>query len=282
MKPYSARRVGELLPAVARELRQKRPLAVDDLVVREREHEVLVAGVHEREGQLVVVEAAVHRLVLGVGERVVHPAHVPLEREAEAAHRRRPRDAGPRRRLLGDDCDAGLARMEHLVQLPQERDGLEVLAAALLVRQPLARVARVVQVEHRGHGVHAQPVGVELAHPVEGVREQEVADLVAPEVEDESAPVGMGAAARILVLVEARAVEACERPLVAGKWAGTQSRITPMPAPWNASTSARKSSGVPRVDCGAKYPLTWYPHDGGYGCSMTGISSTCVKPRSAT
>ena len=54
-----------------------------------------------------------------------------------------------------------------------------------------------------------------LAQPVERVREQEVAHLVAPVVEDERAPVGMRAAARVLVLVQRRAVEPRERPLVA-------------------------------------------------------------------
>ena len=109
----------------------------------------------------------------------------------------------------------GLAGVQHLVQLAEEGDRLEVLAAALLVRHPLARVARVVEVEHRGDGVDAQAVGVELAHPVEGVREQEVPHLVPREVEDQRAPVGMRAAARVVVLVERRAVEARERPLVA-------------------------------------------------------------------
>ncbi len=56
---------------------------------------------------------------------------------------------------------------------------------------------------------------MELARPVERVREQEVPHLVAPEVEDEGAPVGMRAAARILVLVQSGAVEPAERELVA-------------------------------------------------------------------
>ncbi len=78
--------VGELLPGVAGHLVEERPLAVHDLVVREREDEVLVEGVDQAEGQLVVVILAVHRVVPHVPQRVVHPAHVPLEAEAEAAH----------------------------------------------------------------------------------------------------------------------------------------------------------------------------------------------------
>ena len=56
-----------------------------------------------------------------------------------------------------------------------------------------------------------------LAQPVERVRDQEVAHLVAAEVEDERAPVGVRAPARVLVLVERSPVEARERELVAGE-----------------------------------------------------------------
>ena len=118
-------------------------------------------------------------------------------------------------RLLGDHHDAGLCRVDDGVQLLQERDGVQVLAAAEAVREPLARLARVVEIEHRRDRVDPEPVGVELLEPVERVREEEVPHLVAPEVEDERAPVGVRAAARVGVLVQRRPVEARERPVVA-------------------------------------------------------------------
>ena len=162
-----------------------------------------------------MVEAAVDRVLLEVRERVVHPAHVPLEAEAEPAEVRRPRHARPRRRLLRSGRDAGLPGVSDLVHALQELDRLEILAAAVLVRQPLAFLARVVEVEHRRDGVDAQPVGVVLLQPVEPVGEQEVPHLVARQVEDQRAPVGMRAAPRIRVLVQVRAVEERERPVVA-------------------------------------------------------------------
>ena len=48
----------------------------------------------------------------------------------------------------------------------------------------------------------------------ERVGQQEVADLVAPEVEHERAPVGVLALARVGVLVQRGAVEAGQRPVV--------------------------------------------------------------------
>src|SRR5947209_1798781 len=60
--------IRKLLPAVARHLVEERSLPVHDLVVRERENEVLAERVHERERQRVMVEAAIHRVLLEVRE----------------------------------------------------------------------------------------------------------------------------------------------------------------------------------------------------------------------
>ncbi len=97
--------------------------------------------------------------------------------------------------------------MGQRVQLAQEVDGVEVLAAAEPVRHPLPFRARVVEVEHRRDRVDAQAVDVELLEPEERVGEQEVPHFVAAVVEDERAPVAVLALARIGVLVERRAVE---------------------------------------------------------------------------
>ena len=128
---------------------------------------------------------------------------------------RRPGDARPGGRLLGDGDDARHLAVDRRVHLLQERHRLEVLAAAVDVGRPV--LAGVVQVEHRGDGVDPDAVDVELLAPVQGVGDQEVADLGAAEVEDVRAPVQLLAAARVGVLVERGAVEAGQRPLVLGE-----------------------------------------------------------------
>src|ERR687891_1971380 len=80
-EPVQRTEVREPLPAVPGHLREERALAVHDLVVREREDEVLRERVHEAERELVMVEPAIHRIALEVVQGVVHPAHVPLEAE---------------------------------------------------------------------------------------------------------------------------------------------------------------------------------------------------------
>ena len=61
---------------------------------------------------------------------------------------------------------------------------------------------------------------MELLEPVERVGVEEVAHLVAAEVEDVGAPLLVPAALRVGVLVERGAVEAGQRPLVGGEVTG--------------------------------------------------------------
>ena len=70
---------------------------------------------------------------------------------------------------------AGVVAVDDLVEPLEEGDRLQVLAAAVAVGHPLARLARVVEVEHRGDRVHAQAVDVVLVEPEERVGDEEVA-----------------------------------------------------------------------------------------------------------
>ena len=117
-------------------------------------------------------------------------------------------------------CVSGKSRPDAHVELLQELDRLEVLLAAVRVGDPLAVLAPVVEVEHRGDRVHAQPVDVVLLEPEERAGGEECAHLVAAVVEDRALPVGMEAQARVGVLVEVRAVEAREPVRVVGEVRG--------------------------------------------------------------
>ena len=206
--------VGTLLPFVAGHLGEQRPFSIDDLVVRQRQDEVLGERVDHAKGQLAVVIFPVNRLVRHVGERVVHPAHVPLHPEAEPAQVRGPRDHRPRGRFLGDSLHRRAPLVDARVQPAQEVDGLEVLATSMDVGDPFACRARIVEVEHRRHGVHAEPVGMVPLEPEQRAAREEAAHLVPAVVEDEAAPVRVEALPRIAVLVEVCAVEEADPVLV--------------------------------------------------------------------
>ena len=134
------------------------------------------------------------------------------------------RDAGECGGLFGDGQHARMLAMRHGVELAQELERLEILAAAVLVRQPLARLAAVVEVQHRRDGIDAQAVDVVALHPVQRVRDQEVLHLVAAVVEDLGAPVAVLAEARVGVFVERGAVELGETVRVLRKMRRAPSR----------------------------------------------------------
>ena len=209
--------VGELSPIVSRHPGKERPLHVNDLVVRQREQEVLRVGVHRPEGQLRVVILAVDRVPLHVLQRVVHPAHVPLHVEAEPAHPRGPRDHRPGRGLLGDRQHVGMLLVDVVVQPAQQGDRVQVLGPTEDVGDPFPLLARVVPVKHRGDRVHAQPVGVILLDPELRAGQQEALHFVAPVIEDRALPVGVKPLAGIRVLVEVRPVEVAQAVLVGGE-----------------------------------------------------------------
>ncbi len=55
--------------------------------------------------------------------------------------------------------------MHQVVHLFQKLDRLQILASAKSIGNPLPLFAGVVQIEHRGHGIHPQPVEVIAVEP---------------------------------------------------------------------------------------------------------------------
>ena len=104
-----------------------------------------------------------------------------------------------------------------LIEAAQEIDGVEIFASAEFVGNPLALLARVVEIEHGGDGIHAQAVDVIFVEPEHGARHQKAAHFGAAVVEDVRLPVGMESLARVGVLVEVRAVEVGEAVRVGRK-----------------------------------------------------------------
>src|SRR6266404_9197442 len=77
--------IGKALPFVAWHAAENRTLAVHDLVMGERQDEVLEERVVQTEKDLAVMMLAVDWIFANVFERIVHPSHVPLVPEPETA-----------------------------------------------------------------------------------------------------------------------------------------------------------------------------------------------------
>src|SRR6266852_9662732 len=148
-----------------------------------------------------------NRILGKIFQRVVHPAHVPFEAEAQAAEIGGAGDGGPGSGLLSNSENAGEFAVGDFVHALEEIDGVEIFAAAKLIGDPLAGLAGVVEIEHGGDGVDAEAVDVILVEPKEGVGNQIILDFVAAVIVDESAPVGMRALARVRVFVEMGAIK---------------------------------------------------------------------------
>ena len=106
-----------------------------------------------------------------------------------------------------------MLRVDDVVEVAHELDGFEIFAAAELIGNPLAVLARVIQVKHRCDGIDAQAVDVKAFAPEERVGGEEIADFVPAIIEDERAPILVRAFARIFVFVKSRCRRNARAPI---------------------------------------------------------------------
>src|SRR5882724_12467846 len=129
------------------------------------ENKIFMERVEQRKGDVALVIAPINRINAHVMQEVVHPAHVPFEPEPEAAEISRTRHTRPRGRFLSDGDDPGELFVTNFVKPLEKIDGLKVFSTAVNVGEPLPGLARVIEVKHRGHCVHAQAVNVIFVEP---------------------------------------------------------------------------------------------------------------------
>jgi hypothetical protein len=108
------------------------------------------------------------RIAFHVAQGVVHPAHVPLQTEAQTARVGGPRNLRPGGGFLGNGLHIRVLAINRFLEAAQRIHGFQVFASAILVGNPFARFARVVQAKHGSHAIDAQPVHVILLQPKEG------------------------------------------------------------------------------------------------------------------
>ena len=169
----------ELLPVPAGHFAHQRAFHMHHLVMGDGQDIVFAEGVHQREGQVPMIVLAEQGIGFQVVAHVVHPAHVPLEVEAQTALVHRVGHLGPGGGLLGDHEHVRILGKDSSVQLLKEVHRLQIFVAAVDVGHPLAVPASVIQIEHGGHGVHTQTVGMVHLQPEHGRGEQEGAYLAA-------------------------------------------------------------------------------------------------------
>ena len=90
---------------------------------------------------------------------------------------------------------------------------LQILVAAVLVRNPFPVLASVIQIEHRGNRVYPKSVDMIFFHPVKGIGKKEILDLRASVIENLGSPVRMLPLSGIRMLVDRVAVK-IRKPLL--------------------------------------------------------------------
>ena len=148
-----------------------------------------------------MIIGTVHRIHREITERIVHPAHVPLEGEAQTAVFRSTGHFRPRSGFLGDHHRLGIVFLHSGIEHLEEFHRFEILMTAIDIGHPLAVVAVVIEVEHGGNRVHAQTVDVIFIQPEERVGNQERTHFVATEIEYTGAPFFMLALAPIRIFI---------------------------------------------------------------------------------
>ncbi len=155
----------------------------------QRQHEILGERVPDGESDLIEMMAAEEWIGLEELQGVVHPPHVPLQAEPQTAQIHGPATpvATPwtPRRWSGVP---GMITVDGFVQRLQEVARVQILVATESIRDPLASLAAVVQVEHGCHRVHAQRIGAIGLQPEERVAAEEIAHLGPAVIEDRTVP----------------------------------------------------------------------------------------------
>ena len=97
--------------------------------------------------------------------------------------------------------------MDQDIQVFQQRDSSDVFAPAELIGNPFSLLPAVIEIEHRGNGIHAQAVDMVAVQPKEFAVQKEVPNLDAIVIEDAAMPLRMVAEPWVGMVVEMRAVK---------------------------------------------------------------------------
>ena len=180
---------------------------MNHFIVRQRQHKMLAVGIHLVESQLVVVVFAEYRIEAEIVQRVVHEAQIPFEIKTQSAVHQMLRHFRERGGFFSDHQCRWHALVNDLIEFFDKGNGFDVVAAALLIRLPLTFRARIVQVQHGGHRVHAQTIQMVVFEPEQGVVDEKSGHFAATKVINRRIPIGMKTATAIRVFVQRCTVE---------------------------------------------------------------------------
>ena len=147
------------------------------------------------------------RIQLHVFQEVVHPAHIPFQREPKSSVLRLSRNHRPCGGLLGDHHCPVISSKNNGIQMLEKFDGFQIFIVSVFIRNPLSVSLSVIQVQHGGHGVYTKTVHMAFLHPEERVGDQEVLHFRLAVIVYLCSPVRMFSLPGILMLIHCSAVK---------------------------------------------------------------------------
>ena len=128
---------------------------------------------------------------LHVLTEIMHPSHIPLKAEVQAAFVNRPCNERPCGGFLRNCHNSGEGPSDDGVKMLEKFYGLQILVAAEFIGHPFAVFFAIIQIKHGSHGIHTQAVNMEFFNPEKSIGNQEIFYLVFAIVENLGAPVRM-------------------------------------------------------------------------------------------
>ena len=160
--------------------------------------------------------SAMYWLVFDIAQRVMHPAHVPFQVEAQILGivRGGVGDTRPGGGFFGDGEGVWVQGVNAVVERAQKFQGVDVFTAAVAVGQPFTLFAGEVEVKHGGNSIDAQPVDVVFFQPEEGVADEKLTDFITAVIKNIGPPIRMCPQARIFMFIEMGAIKETKAMLI--------------------------------------------------------------------
>ena len=137
----------------------------------------------------------------------MHPAHIPFQAEAQSVILRSTCHFRPCRRFLCDHDSAFISSEHYRIQMFEEFDCLKVLISAIFIRNPLSILFAVIEIQHRCHGIHTEPVHMVMLDPEQGIGNKEILHFRFAIIKDLCSPVRMLSFPWIRILKSRRTVK---------------------------------------------------------------------------
>ena len=164
-----------------------------------------------------MVSSAEQRIQLHIFTEIMHPAHIPLVCEEQAAFFNGACYFRPRCGFLCDHHNPRKTAPDHGIHMLEKFNGFQILIITIFICHPLPVLFTIVQVQHGSNCIHPQSVHMKFLDPEQCVGNQEIHNFIFAVIKYLGSPVRMLSHSRIGMLKQRSAVKLCQAMCVSRK-----------------------------------------------------------------